>query len=598
MTTGRVWLLSLVGGVVLSAGQVLGGEYLDSPMYKDPQLPVRDILHVFPERTTTLWLKALEQPEAELRCKAASAIARAHVRKVKGLERTIEPLLAQLDREEQHPTVRLAVAHALVTMDVRQAAPSLFRHARSGNSQFRNLVEPALARWHYQPAGPVWLERIQGSDVPARSLILAIRGLVALQETRACARLRELLFAAAESAPIRLEAARALGSLQKTGLEKDAELLARDPAGWGIVARLAAASLLREHDSQEARAILERLVQDPSPAVVARAAGRLLDIDAEALGQQADRLLSSPAAQVRSLGVDVLFQLANEERIGLLGDRLDDVHPAVREKARKHLQELGKKKEWQALVIAQGMRLLEGENWRGQEQAAVLLVRFDHKQAATRLVELLRSQRAEVAVVSGWGLRKLAVPDTRGPVLEHVRGKLNWLLQDAPGGMFSWLSEPYLHLDYQLSQLNQFLGQEKYLPAGPVLVRFIQRRESRPIGPESRAAAIWALGLIHEGKRQERIVDQLEARVNDVGNGGMLPPEDIRVRGLSAISIGRLKGKKALPSLDIQAQNEDPAQDFLTFGSAWAIQQLTGKPMSTPRPVRRYQRDWFLVPNR
>src|SRR5262249_17494097 len=77
-------------------------EVLDSPMYKDPDLPSDRVEWGFPEGAKALWLRALERSEAEMRCQAAEAIIRAHDRGVQGLDVTITPLLAALDRPDQH----------------------------------------------------------------------------------------------------------------------------------------------------------------------------------------------------------------------------------------------------------------------------------------------------------------------------------------------------------------------------------------------------------------------------------------------------------------------------------------------------------------
>src|SRR6516162_9280908 len=90
---------------------------IDSPMYKDPDLPTPHMEHVFPEKAKGLWLKALERPEADMKCKAAEAIALAHRRGVKGMETTAGALVAALDQKDQDPAVRLAVARALIELD-------------------------------------------------------------------------------------------------------------------------------------------------------------------------------------------------------------------------------------------------------------------------------------------------------------------------------------------------------------------------------------------------------------------------------------------------------------------------------------------------
>ena len=60
------------------------------------------------------------------------------------------------------------------------------------------------------------------------------------------------------------------------------------------------------------------------------------------------------------------------------------------------------------------------KQWRGLEQATILLTLLDHKAAAKRMVQLLPTDRPEVAVTAAWGLRNLADPDTLQPVVDYV----------------------------------------------------------------------------------------------------------------------------------------------------------------------------------
>jgi HEAT repeat protein len=566
---------------------------IDSPMYQHPELPAAPVVTVFPEEARGLWLKALQRPEADMRCKAAGAIALARRQGVKGLETTVAPLLAELDRPEQHPTVRLTVAQALVALEAREAAPGLLRAAEAGGDDVRAIIEPALAAWDYRPARAVWLARVADPMASPPGLVLAIRGLAAVREARAADRLRELALADRGAASVRLEAARALSLLRDAGLEEDAERLAADTSKGGAGGRLAAAALLERHRGDRAVRLLQRLADDPEPAVAARAVTRLLGIDSKLLVTRVEHLLASPAARLRSLGAEVLFREPTAEHVRLLADRLDDPHAGVRVQARRLLSDLAARPEWRQAVLEQGSRLLAARGWRGQEQAAILLAQLDHKPAAARLVELLTvNGQPEVYLTAAWGLRRLAVADTLPAVVRHVEAQQRRLRAFA--GRVE--AEPVL-LDHQLSQLNQLLGQQKYRPADAVLRQFIPRM-AKPmavdVGFESRAAAVWALGLIHEGQAAPDLVSAVEARLNDTTT---IPPEDTRVRRMCAVTLGRLGAKAAVPSLRQHFTDHEPSRNPVNNACAWALARLTGEPVPPARPIRMVQRDWFLTPH-
>jgi HEAT repeat protein len=568
-------------------------EVIDSPMYADPDPPAAPLEWVFPEEAKGLWLKALARPEADLQVRAAEAIALAHRRGVKGLDTMVAPLVEALERPEQHPAVRLAVAQALVTLGAREAAPALFRQAQAGGGDLRDLVEPALAEWDYRPARAAWLARLGEPATPRRSLVLAIQGLAAVREEKAAEPLREMVLSNQVAVPVRLEAARALGSLRSEGLEPDAERLAADASPRGLVTRLAAASLLHRHKNEAAVRLLRRLAEDAEPTVAALAVARLLEIDPGLVVPLLERLLADADARLRSLAVEVLRRRPTEKHIHVLADRLNDPDPEVRTRARQSLNEIAADKRFRAQVIDQATQVLAGQDWRGLEQAAVLLTQLDHKPAASRLVELLTSDRQEVAITAAWGLRRLAVADTLPAVLRHVetqQRRLRALAADPRNATALF--------DHQLSQLNQFLGRQKYAPAEPVLREFIPRMEpplQAPVGSECRAAAIWALGLIDEGKADPALTAALEGRLNDISS---LPPEEDRVRRMSAIALGRLGAMAALPSLRKHYQSQEPSLEPVNNACGWAIARLTGEAVPAPKPVRKMQRDWFLTPDR
>jgi HEAT repeat protein len=381
-------------------------------------------------------------------------------------------------------------------------------------------------------------------------------------------------------------------------LEKDAERLAADASTRGLVGRLIAATLMsqalthREARSPEGIPLLQRLAVDPEPTVAAVALTRLLDIDPELLVPVVERLLASPDPNVRSFGVEILSRRPSEKHIHLLGNRLDDLHPDVRVKARKSLQTLAGKDEFKNLVIIEGTRMLASGQWRGLEQAVILLANLDHKPAAARFLELLQFERPEVFVTAAWGLRKLAVPDTLPPVTSYVKEELERIhkgvrLPNRP-------DVPPEIIDHQVSQLNQFLGQQRYGPAEALLRRFVPHEAPLFPCPESRAAAVWGLGMILEGKTDAKLAEDLEVRLRDTNS---IPPENVQVRRMAALTIGRLKAEGPLPRLRLYCAEQKPNDDAVHNACGWAIERITGEPMLWSLTIEKVQRDWFLTPS-
>jgi HEAT repeat protein len=627
-----------VSAVLIAAAPVgAWDEVIESVMYRSPELAKARTIKVYPKGLKNLWLEALRRPEADQQCQAALTIGLAHRYGIKDLESAVAPLLEVLESKDQHLSVRLAAAQALIELDAREAADRLFPLAESGDRSLRDLIEPALAHWDSggsagaspSPVRAVWLERLGsrrvrsdlspfpspiGGGVAEDGLLLAVRGLGVVREEKAIGPLRDLVFSHEVSSPIRLEAARALGAIRNSGLEKEArQLLAdaslprpslsprrpREPSGvdvplgsrhlpWEEVDdRLAAASLLRHHQGDEAIRLLQELATDAEPAVALVALARLVEIDPKLVVPALAHLLASYDAKVRSFAIEVLFRQPTVEHIRLLANRLNDPHPELRIKARKSLHDLAVKAEFHEPVTQQGMKVAAGADWRGQEQAAILLTQLDHKPAAGRFVDLLDSDRPEVMVAVAWGLRRLAVAETLPAALKHfqVVNQREVRHEVVPG------RRPVSKdvIDQQLCQLAQFFGLSRYRPADAALRQLVPRPANLQSGPasspETRAASIWALGLIYEGQPIRTLVQALEGRVRDIG-GFMIPPDDYRVRSMSAITLGRLKAKEALETLR-NFYSGGKAAGWVSVHDAcgWAIQQLTGEIMAPPDPV-------------
>lgn len=559
-------------------------EAIDSILARDPHVPAARVVKAFAPRLTSLWLQALERPENDLKCQAAAAIVLAQRRGMPGLQTTAAVLLRLLDLPEQQPTVRLAAAHALIVLDAREAADRLFAHVKKGGIDMRNLVEPALARWDYQPMRALWLERLTQPGLPGRGWLLALQGLAAAGESKAVPRLRELALSPATHPILRLDAARALGAIQWAGLENDAERLAASTALPGDAAHLAAASLLRKHRGEESAKILRRLAVGVDYAAAAIALDGLLDDDPRRIMPFLPQLFASPDASVRARGVEAHRRCPLPDHIALVAELLDDRHPHVRVSARKALVETAQKGGHGDAVRGHATRLLATARWRALEQATILLALLDHKPAAPRFVELLQNPRPEVFVAAAWGLRKLAVPATLPAQLTEIERR--WQRSQKPDP-----NDIRPMIDRQVAQLAQSLGRAKYAPAAPLLARFIPKQWN--IGAESRAAAIWALGLIYRKNPPAEFVDGLVGRLTD---DSTVVPEDLGVRSMCAVALGRMKAEAAVDSLRKYYHGTLSAEPFPN-ACGWALEQITGEKLPTSGTVESAQRGWFLEPN-
>ena len=581
-----VLALSLCCGLVwVPSVRARQDELVDTQIYSNPKIPLGIPVKVFQPRLIPLWLQALERPEHDLKRRAADDIGLAHQRGMPGLEVTVAPLVRALDQPDQHPAVRLATAQALIELDARQTAPSLFAHAQTDGVDMRNAVEPALARWDYAPVRAYWLERLHQPGLASRSWILAIQGLANAHETKAIPKLRELIFAPATDPIVRVEAARALGIIQRQGLEHDGANLAEGKAAPGNVFHLAAALVLRFHRGDEAAKTLLHLAVEAEPAAALIALDALLDDDPRRVLPLIAKLVASPDAGVRSRVAEAFRRQPTIGDVQQIADLMDDPHPQVRTAARHALAEVATKAEFREPILTQATRLLAGERWRALEQSILLSVLLDHKPAAPRLVALLEFERPEVFVTAAWGLRKLAVPDTLKSQLSEIARRMNPTAKRLDDSMRERVGE-------ELSQLCESLGQARFAPAVPQLISFIPK-SMRKYGPKCRCAAIWSLGLTLEKAPPPKLVKDLIDRLTD---DNPLDPEDLGVRQECAIALGRMKCKESVDDLTGCFPRRMSTSSFAN-ACGWAIHQITGKEAPLADVVKSVQMGWFIEPN-
>lgn len=549
-------------------------------MDSDPELIPPAPVKVFSEKFRPLWLKALARPEADLQRMAAETIAQAHTIGMPKLDEATPELIKIVAAEATHPAARFAAARALIVLQAKDSAAALFAASQRYSADLRQLIEPALASWKFEPIREVWRSRLTDKGTRHRDLMLAIRCAgdsddVAVVPTL-LAITRDLLLAPA----VRLAAARSAGRLQGSGLEDDAQRLLKTGSP-SILHRLCAAALLDRHRSETAQAALLQLARDVEPSIAAAALGSLNNLDPNLVVPLAEQAMQNDDANVRQRGVDAYVARPTPQRVAVVARLLDDPHPDVRGNVREALFQLARTPELDDPIRQAASAVLNEESWRGQEQAALLLGALDHEPVAGRLVDLLEAQRSEVMIASAWGLRQLAVRDTLPAILDKVARQTEARLKsDVDSG----------GLDPQVGHLCEALGLMKYAPAEPLLRRYIPK--NYPMGEFSRGGAIWALGHLHAGTPDETLATQLIERLTDPNP---LPPEMTRVRFASALSLGRMKAKSQAEKMR-QFLGVKISATPSALAVRWAIQEITGETLPEAEPPIVSRSGWFLEP--
>lgn len=556
-------------------------ERLDDIMYQDPALPGFESRTEFADDLAPLWLQALARPESELQRMAADTIALAHRAGLPGLDVAADRLLAILQQDQLEPSVRRAAANALVTLDAQHAAKPFAQNMSTGSLEMVKIVEPALARWNYEPARATWRLRLSDPEIERSRLQLAIECLGVVKDADAVPALLRIVQDVNAEVPTRLSAARASAEIDHSDLIVAANALASAETDQPT-ASLLAATLLYRQSGEEAVAILNRLAVVDSVAVRGATLRRLFEIDPRLVYGFAGAAVTSTDVNVRRVGCEALAHRADAESVVQLATVLSDMNPGLRRDVSSSLLRLAQQEALRDVVIQASVDTVSRDEWRSLEQAIVVLAVLDHEAVAPRLVELLTHVRPEVLVAAAWGLRKLAVAETLPAMLAQAEQQFK-LVEDNSFDL------RYLQsLDAQLSHLFQAFGELGYDEAEPLMRKFVPKTFLYS-GP-TRPAAVWAVGKLNEGKLDEALAKQLAGRLADVES---TMPELEAVRRMSAIGIGRMNAKSQSETVRRFANS---GEGIPGLACAWAIERMTGEVIQFSLNIVLGSGDWFLVP--
>jgi HEAT repeat protein len=571
------FLVSLLASMAIAETPI----HADFLMGTDPEIRGLEKVRDFRKDFRGLWQQALRRPEADYQRLAAETISRGHKYGIPGLSDLVPDLENVLTLPESHPAARFASARALIVLDHQQSAQKLFDTGLKYGSDLRQLTEPAIAVWDFQPARTEWIKRLDQKDVYPRDLILAMRCLGKVREAAALKSLTGAAMDVHRQAAIRLEAAAAAGEIVEAGLESNAQQLADESRGMVVINRLCALRLLARHNSENTCDMLMRLAGENDATVAVTAIERLMTISPDRAVTLADAAVSNSDARVRKAGVAAYSLRPSTERIPLIAAMLSDEHPMVRETACSSLCQLAKETTLQESVLSSAMEILHADRWQGQVQAALVLGTLEHLPAAARFSELLDSPRPEVQIHAAWGLRKLAVPETVPIILSTIRKRTEERRKENRPG-----------LDEMVAHLFEACARMKVIEARDILLMYVPKSPLPGDTRLCRRAANWALGHLYEGNPDETVSEALIARVLDDADQ---PKEVEIVKYMAVLSLVRMKavdqGSSLKASLSIH-----PEASALDLATRWAVLQLTGEKLPDPNPPVLSDGEWFLEP--
>lgn len=556
-------------------------EQVDEVMFVDPEFARIPPIIAISNEPIALWLKALARPDADLQRMTLDTICIAHQRGMDGIDVTISPIVELLGQPELESEVRRSAVKTLIQISGKDQAEMLAKLSLQHGLAIAFLVDPALAQWKSTALADHWMERMKDTGIGRQSLIDAINGLGAIEKIEASERLLEIVDDRLLPVGIRMAAARSAGAINQPQVVELAADLINQPQS-DVVSDLLAVALLSRQTNKTSIGLLSGLMKRESTVVQAESLQRLYKIDPALVLEFVDQAIASNDVNVRRVISLALISSREQSRIAPLATLLDDVNPDLRRHVAAALVDLASDPGLHDEVISQTSGILDQDQWRGCEQAALVLVNLDHQAVSDRLVDLISHPRGEVMVTAGWGLRRFALKKHLPAMLGRAQSiydgfKAGKLTEDTPG------------MVDLMSQLFMAFGQMRYQEADGLARKYVVRDFS--LGLNSRAAAAWSIGLLHEGKSDDDLERILLSRLHDVKS---MEPELGAVRRMCAVSLARIKAEKTLPDLRTYATDIPGTVCRACF---WAIEKLTGeKPPELPPPNTLDYSDWFLTP--
>lgn len=552
---------------------------VDHQTLRDPALDLKPAVLTWPVDFRPVWRAALLHPESDLRSQAIASIRHAHRFGMPGLGGLEDALRTVLLDDKAQAATRTAAAAALVELDCRQSASLLMEKSAAGPLHLQLAVESGLAKWDYPAARDMWLARLNDQSAHFDLVRIAMESLAQVGDLRATEPLSKVMLSPLQSPPNRLIAARALGTLAPIEtLQWSERLLSGVSQDPNLDSQLGV-ELLANQSSPQAIELLQKYSKWPSAPVVSVALQRLLSLEPSRVLADADQTILNDDANVRKVTVAALMGDPTPGSIKLLADALNDPIPNIRREARRGLLRHASDETLRPVVIEHAMRVFGVDSWRGLENAMIVLTELRHREIKQQLIPLINHPRTEVQITAAWAIKNL-FETADGPTVLSLAQTITKEI-DSGGPMSRSSIQAHLH---------EALGMIGHRPAVEDLAKLIPK--SSRYTAQSRAASIWALGLLLESPQDASLIRLLEERLADSNS---VPMEYREVRAAAAITLGRIADPGSLAELRTWYKNEG-YNSSIGRSCGWAILQMTGEPLPDATAPTQQINDWFIEP--
>ncbi|MEQ9409549.1 MAG: hypothetical protein RIK87_17570 [Fuerstiella sp.] len=489
------------------------------------------------EEQLQTFITALEGDyDTELYFLAARSLERVAREQLADTELFAPALRARLEATTQLQ-VRRACALALAEAGQPDDAALLARFCQPGDEVLSQVLERRLAEWKSDVLLSTWKSRIQSPDGVSRKLVvLACEGAAAVEAVELTEALQALAVSDQVSPTVRKSAAAAVAKLSPAeAMTSATALLNKD-----IFDRVVAVTLLQTADKEASLNMAGQLCADPEDAVASLAWKVLLQQNPERLLSRLEEGRAHRDPNVRSVVVKAIGLLPSAERCDMLNDLMADPHIGVRNEARNTLQMLAKQDDTlrqRACGNACDVTANAESSWQQLEQAMLLLGGLRHDACLANCVPLLQHERPEVLVTAAWMLHLMPEPSlAEAAAAEAVR---KW---DAIRNLTGTEIQRRAY-DEQLAYLCEIAAWTGRTEVSDLCREQFDKESG--LSSDSRAVALWTLGMLMADSRDSQLKQMYVERVFDDG----LPPEVDIVKSASALSLGLLGSPDAIPDL-------------------------------------------------